>query len=685
MLPALFALLLPLAFQTSAEEVVVTASAHEVDALAEPWSLSTVTLDGLGARSFPEALRGLPSVLGQKTAYGMSSPYIRGFTGYQTMLLVDGVRLNHAAMRAGPNQYWSTVDAYALAGVEVLRGPSSVLYGSDAIGGTVNALPRLAARGAEGSGTSYGGSILVRFASAEDSLLGRLEIEAASDDNWALLGGWTSKHFGDLTAGAATGEQPATGYGEGDGDLRLERWLNNGVHLTIAAQTARLQDVPRTHKTVDGISFHGTTVGSEILRQHDQIRDLAYARADWDRAGGLFDRGEITLSFQRHDETRDRERSGDRRDIQGIDVGDWGLNARFGAAGGWDWGIEAHNQSIDSFKNSFDPGTGTWSAAIQGPVGDDSRVEDAALYVQRRMELDEDWTLVPGVRVTRASVSSGRVQDPDTGLPTTLDRDWNAAAGSLRLIRWTGENSQIYGGLSQGFRTPSLYDLTSLDETSVVETPEFDLDPEHFLQAEIGSKGFWSDGVWQVSLWRTWLDEMIVRSPEDSTGSSVGKANGDGWMHGLEVDLTWVLTAHWSLRALGSWMDGEVEQRVGEDGVAFEDLDVVDAPVDRLMPLQGLLSARWTAIDQRTWFEGTVWTMGDADQLSFRDERDTTRIPADGTPGFTVLGLGAGRVLSDRVNLVVRFDNLTDVDYRVHGSGLNGPGRNLVGMVEFRF
>ena len=78
------------------------------------WSITSLeTKSNAGtARSLPEALSGIPSILIQKTALGQSSPYIRGLTGYHNLLLVDGIRLNHSAMRSGPNQYWSTVEFF---------------------------------------------------------------------------------------------------------------------------------------------------------------------------------------------------------------------------------------------------------------------------------------------------------------------------------------------------------------------------------------------------------------------------------------------------------------------------------------------------------------------------------------------------------------------------------------------
>jgi outer membrane receptor protein involved in Fe transport len=124
-------------------EVNVTARRLEAPPMRLPYLVQDIAAEDLSERlprTFPEALRETPGVMVQKTAHGQGSPFIRGFTGFRTLLLVDGIRLNNSVFRQGPNQYWSTVDPLTIARLEVVKGPSSVLYGSDAIGGTVNAL-----------------------------------------------------------------------------------------------------------------------------------------------------------------------------------------------------------------------------------------------------------------------------------------------------------------------------------------------------------------------------------------------------------------------------------------------------------------------------------------------------------------------------------------------------------------
>ena len=144
-------------------------------------------------RTLPEALAEVPGVLVQKTGRGQGSPYIRGFTGFRTLLLVDGIRLNHAAMRSGPNQYWGTVDPLTLDRVEIFKGPASVLYGSDAIGGTVNALTRSPTVLDSAYYRSEDGSRLYhRYSSAERSLTSRYEVHGALTKYSAVLLGLTA-------------------------------------------------------------------------------------------------------------------------------------------------------------------------------------------------------------------------------------------------------------------------------------------------------------------------------------------------------------------------------------------------------------------------------------------------------------------------------------------------------------
>lgn len=123
------------------DPLVTTASRIEEQESDSPYTVEEITerfIEQNTRRTLPDALQFTPGVLVQKTANGHGSPYVRGFTGRQNLLMIDGVRVNNSAWRSGPVQYWNTIDPYSIDHIELVKSQGSVLYGSDAIGGTAN-------------------------------------------------------------------------------------------------------------------------------------------------------------------------------------------------------------------------------------------------------------------------------------------------------------------------------------------------------------------------------------------------------------------------------------------------------------------------------------------------------------------------------------------------------------------
>ena len=248
----------------------------------------------------------------------------------------------------------------------------------------------------------------------------------------------------------------------------------------------------------------------------------------------------------------------------------------------------------------------------------------------------------------------------------------------------------LFAGLSQGFRPPSLYDLSSTDETSAIERPDTTLDSERFLQAEIGLRRRADSWTWSLCAYRTWIEDMIVRSPVESGKSAVLKANGDGFVQGVELELGYDWTPSWRSEITFSWMDGEVEQMLDDNASGTISIDgrnyssVKRAP-DRLMPAQASFLTRFSPEGRPWWSEFSALAVGKANDLSLKDETDKSRIPSGGTPGYLILGFRGGRSIGEGTVLSLAAENLTDADYRVHGSGLNGPGRNFILSVSRSF
>jgi hemoglobin/transferrin/lactoferrin receptor protein len=674
-------------------DVVVVAARDERAALELPYSTSTLSSDELrlerAVRTIPEALEYEPGVMVQKTGHGQGSPYIRGFTGYRNLLLIDGVRLNNSVFRDGPNQYWNTVDPYGLSRLELVRGPSSVLYGSDAIGGVVNAITR----GAEDLQATpwseqWNRRLYYRYASAEDSHIGRAEVIGKATDNLLVGAGITAKRFGDLEGGSEVGTQSHTGYDELDWDAKLQYIFSDDAYAVLAHQSVAVDDAWRTHKTIYGIDWKGLTIGSETRRTLDQERDLTYLQFHhFDLANGV-DELHIGISHHLQSEERDRLRSRSRHDVQGFDVETLGVQATlksFSPIGTLIYGADFYHDDVSSYAYKLDEEGQVTSRSIQGPVADDATYDTLGLYVQDEIAISEQLVLTLGLRYEYAEADARTVEDPVNGGVMPVAGDWDNVAGSLRALYWLDDahRCNLFGGLSQGFRAPNLSDLTRYDSarTDEIETPAPDLDPEEFLTGEIGIKAGTRTVDAQLAYFYTSIDGMIVRTPtgrQIDGDYEVTKRNaGDGYIHGVELDAGYRFLEAYRFFITFTWIDGEVDTYPTSADV------MVTEPIDRLMPPTGRTGLRWSRHD--LWLEGSLVAAAKADKLSTRDAGDTSRIPPGGTPGYVVVDLRAGWQAAPGLSLSLAIENLTDEDYRVHGSGLNEPGRNLVLACDWLF
>ncbi len=468
--------------------------------------------------------------------------------------------------------------------------------------------------------------------------------------------------------------------------MRVDWRLGESLKLAAGWQRVRQYNAPRTEQTVDSVPYRGTSVGTDLKRDFDQSRDLVYARLGFENEAccGPFSAGFVGVSWQRHVEERDRERTGARRDLEGFTLDQYGLQAQLESPsdlGHLTYGLEWYRDAVTSYRDDYLAGTYVGSA-VQGALGDDARYDLFGAYLQDHIHLNR-FDLYAGVRWTYAAAHADRVDNPavpgsDPSTPGNIievDGEWSDVVGSLRGVLHLSPRWNLFGGASQGFRAPSLSDLTSLDTTSVVESPAPDLDSEKFMSLELGVKH--ESACWRGSaaIWATRLDDAIIRSPTGvliNNTPEVRKDNiGDGQIWGIDLELGW--QAQECLRLFGtcSYMDGEVEQ-LDAAGVKRR------RPLDRTMPLSFLVGARWGSERSRFWSQVEVAHQEEADRLSFRDETDTRRIPPGGTPSWTTLTLRAGARLGESSQLSVAIENVLDEVYRVHGSGVNETGMNIV-------
>lgn len=658
----------------------------EQDPFLVPRAIDVITGERLqrgNYRTTPQALRELPSVLVQETAPGQGSPFLRGFTGYQNLLLIDGVRLNNSTFRSGPNQYWSTIDPWSLDRIEVLRGPASTLYGSDAIGGTVQVFTR-SPSSYQASGVRYGGSLFGRYASAEDAIGARAEVQVGithSDGlrTGVLLGG-DARAFGEVEGGRATGLQPETDHDETAFDFKVEHWLAPHTKLVLLHQEMAQDNVPRTHATIFGESFGGTTVGTDLRRDLDQNRRLTYLQYHRTHMDGPVQGVRASVSWHTQRELEERITNTSSQRAQAFEVGTVGaflqLDSDLGTFGKLTYGVDWYHDNVNSWFRRV--GTPQASDPIQGQVANDASYDLYGVFVQDVVSFSRDVELQLGVRYTGAQMDADSVRDP-AGNKIAISDDWDSVAANAHLRIGIVEHWQMYGGVSQGFRTPSLSDLTSFDvaRSGEQEVPTPGLDPEHYIGYEVGTKVRTGRLTSQLAYYYTDIEDQILRFPTGAVNASnqpiVTKANvGEGYVQGLELQYDWEFLTRTSLFGTNSWQYGRVSnfnQNGTQRGEEF---------VSRLMPFTSLIGLRWEDAEGRFHAETMVVRAEDAEKTSAGDNRDTQRIPPGGTPGYTIWNLRCGWQLDDRTSLELACENVTDVDYRVHGSGSNSPGRNFV-------
>lgn len=664
--------------------IVITGTRSDREIAQEPYAIQVIDQTQLERelpRTAPEALDDLPGVLVQKTASGHGSPYIRGFTGNRTLLVIDGVRYNNATYRDGANEYFAQIDSFTLSQIELIAGPSSALYGSEAVGGVLNLTTRPTAMASEAAQYAAGEQV-VRYSSGDDSLVSRSAFELGVGGKWGLRGGFTLREYGNVRA-AKLGTLPYTGYGERAANARLDLALSPSWLVTLNHQSLWQDDVPRTHSTVFARPFAGTNIGSDLLRQKDHDRTLTYLKAKGSTASNGLRSIELTLSHQARSEREDRIRADGLVIDQGFDSDLLAFSAiasaRFGPLD-LTYGMDLSREWIDSDRTDIDSISGTTLVRIQGPVGDDTRYDQAGLFVRAIRTVSPTLSLEASLRGSLVAVDIGHFADPLSGTAISFDDNWSNLSGSLRA-QWQAQGHRIWAGYSRSFRAPNVADISRFgrSRSNEIEIASLTLEPETFDILELGYR-YQSDGVRiGANLYRTTLSDYIATVPTGQIRNGlieVAKRNAaSGHISGAELWLNAELGSGFSLEGSATWLRG----RLTVPGLAGP----IQEPISRIQPLTGNLALSWER--NKIWARAEIRLVDRADQLSGGDLLDTQRIPPGGTPGYSLINLRAGARIAKGLDLRFALNNLLDEAYRSHGSGSNEPGRHLVAGISAKF
>lgn len=504
-------------------------------------------------------------------------------------------------------------------------------------------------------------------------------------------GGATFKDYGDVRGGEDVGEQPETGYREGDADAKLEWRLSSEERLVLAFQSVNQDDAWRTHSTVYGLTWRGLTPGTDLTRVLDQDRRLTYLQYHATERAGWVEELHASLSFHEQDEREERWRADRRRENAGVDVDTLGASLQLQSAtsvGRLVYGAEYYRDWVNSSYQRFAADGSMQLVRRQGPVADDANYDLFGAYVEDRLPVcGERLEFTLGGRFDAAAADARRVETAG-GQPTSIEDSWNTVVGNGRVLaRLDPEGKWIlFSGVSQGFRAPNLSDLTRFDiaDRGEIEVPALDLEPERYVSAEAGLKVRQGRVAAEAAFYHTWIEDQVTRIRTGMTVPTgefvVEKRNsGRGYVQGVEITGSVELAGGLSLWGNFSWMQGTLDAPLVIGGPE------VTEPISRLMPSTVNAGLRWEEERGRFWAEFATTVAATQDRLPLQDQRDVQRIPPGGTPGYEVYHLRAGWRPCPNFTLTAALENLSDADYRVHGSGVNEPGRNLILMAGLRF
>ena len=641
--------------------VVVSASRQQISNLKTPYSVSVFQqkdIEKLASRATPDMLSNIPGVFIQKTNLGGGSAFVRGLTGNQTLLIIDGIRFNNSTFRYGPNQYLNNIDPSIISKIELLKGSGSVQYGSDALTGVVNFFtlqPEFTAQ------KTFGGQLSARLATEGMELSEQLKMTYTSENTGIVFVG-ANKQFGDIVRGGGLGLQRPTGYNEWDFFGKIRQQLSKTWILEGLIQTTQQSQVPVFHK----IQLENFKINEMDLQKYQR----SYLKAIGQYENPLFKKIEFSVSQQTSIEQRKLQKNtsttlrAERDEINTMGIlAD--VQSQFSSTWSAHSGIDYFNDRINSTREDINL-TNNSIKALRGLYPNDAGYQYQSVYSIHHLDLDA-WQVETGLRFHQNVASL-----PDTTLGLTQVKS-SALVYSLGVARAISQGISIYANTSSGFRAPNMDDLGSLGIVDFrYELPAFDLKPEYSQNYEVGIKISKAKFFQELTLFQTELENLITRIKTSQFIQSYPvyeKRNVDkAFLRGGEWSGRYELSNSVSAKANISYVYGQSV--------------TLNEPMRRIPPLHGGFSLSYAR--KNLFVNSELLFAAAQDRLSAGDKADNRMNPL-GTPGWAIINVQANYLFNSHFSVSLQAQNLGDVDYRMHGSGINGVGRSLWGQIHLKF
>jgi len=649
--------------QPHLDEVVVTATRRPVVADDISSALTFADRDEvLAGLLVTDALSTQVGVYLQQTTPGQGAAIIRGLKGSAILHLVDGIPLSNALFRSAPTPYLAYVPTTAVERIEVIRGTPASLYGSQAVGGVVHVVSRLPQF--DSADTEVKRDVSVHFDSAERQQSVRGIFDAGNKSlSMSISGEYLST--GDRRIGGGEKLVPT------DFTSKAARFVVVANPSDDRSWVFDLQalEQPKTPRIDELLAGFGQTEPSSSEYFFAPSRRL-FARAGHSVSDALLGLDwRIDAGWQRIDDdriTRDLQSSTRRYEENRSDLYAVALNAsRETATTSWIVGTDVQTDVVSSARREEDITTMT-QTTIQARFPNGSRIDQAAIFGNTDWVISERHSINGGLRYTKVKIDVA-----ETSVNSAARIDVSRISGDLGWVYSFNDAWQLVANAGFGFRAPNISDLGTLGNRpgNRFNIPNTDLREERVQQLDLGMRRRGDGFGIEFMLYTLNFDDRI-------TSVLTGDVTSDGRDVVQSVNAT-----KSSIRGAEVGANVEISERLTANAIlnytwGRETLDSGTVqPADRIPPLSGKLALQFDA--SATWVLDGWLRMADAqERLSDRDVRDV-RINPQGTPGWLIAGTRARWLPNESWSVELLADNLLDKRFRVHGSGIDAPGRNF--------
>jgi hemoglobin/transferrin/lactoferrin receptor protein len=463
------------------EEVTVTAEAgHISDArtLAQPVNvINEEEILQRGTEVVAQVVDEEPGVNLQRTSPSLSAVFVRGLTGRNVAVYVDGVRYTTSTQRGGVGTFFSLIEPSSLDTVEILRGPNSSQYGSDAHGGVVNFLSRSPIFG-DKDGEFHGNTNT--FYSSITNGFGASQLLTYGTKRYGFLVNANARRINRLRPGAGIdthsaltrflgipsnilGERlPDTAFTQYGGLLRANFSLDHTTQFHLSYDRSQ-QDGGRRYDQLLGGD------GNLIADLRNIISDLFYARLIKQNFG-FFDTASFTFSYKGQREERINQGGNgnptgaitnqrERTNVLGFN---FYVDKQLGERNTVLLGADVYRDTIVAPAFTYDPVT-------RAVVNSRPRIPNGASYLSYGFFAQDVFTAIPDrlhlSGAARYSVASYRAHAADApvvgGRPLFPDDSerFGAFSGRIGAVLNLGGGFDIAAKYARGFRAPNTTDL----------------------------------------------------------------------------------------------------------------------------------------------------------------------------------------------------------------------------------